>query len=111
MYIENKLNEKPNDHLILVLGSIACSSDMKDFISRKSSQESKAALKRISNQLSIVELIYNTLYKFSFLKFCTLAKRPEILKIMTYFVTKVESSLSEDEKIGVQILINECRSS
>ena len=111
LYIENKLNEKPNDHLILVLGSIASSSDMKDFISRKSSQESKAALKRISNQLSIVELIYNTLYKFSFSKFCTLAKSPEILKIMTYFVSKVESSFSEDEKIGVQILINECRSS
>ena len=111
LYFENKLNEKPNDHLILVLGSIACSSDMKDFISRKLSQESKAGFKKISNQLSIVELIYNTLYKFSFSKFCTLAKSPEILKIMTYFVTKVESSLSEDEKIGVQILINECRSS
>ena len=110
LYIKNKLNEKPNDHLVLVLGSIACSSDMKDFISRKPHQESKASLKRISNQLSIVELIYNTLYKFSFSKFKSLAKRPEMLTIMTYFVSRLENSFSEDEKIGVQILINQCRS-
>ena len=110
LYIKNKLNEKPNDRLVLVLGSIACSSDMKDFISRKPHQESKASLKRISNQLSIVELIYNTLYKFSFSKFKSQAKRPEMLTIMTYFVSRLENSFSEDEKIGVQILINQCRS-
>ena len=93
---------------MLTLGSIACSNDMKDMISHKSLLQMKTAQRQEKMQLNIVNQIYDTLYKFSLSKFSNLARRPEILNIMSYFVARFENSLTEDEKIGVQILINEC---
>ena len=63
--------------------------------------------KSYDNQLERVSHIHETLIKFSFSKYWMLAKRSEMLKIISYYYSRNEDLLTEDEKIGFQILLEE----
>ena len=107
LYIQNKFQEEPSDDFVLTLGSIACSRDMEEFLRSKSQMIFMTNQESYDNQLVKVSSIHETLSKFSFSKYQTLAKRPEMFKIMTYFLSRIEDSLTQDEKIGFQILFEE----
>ena len=52
-----------------------------------------------NNQLERVIHIHETLIKFSFSKYWMLTKRPEMLKIMSYYFSRTENLLNEDKKL------------
>ena len=107
-YIQSKFNEESTDNFVLILGSIAFSKDMKNLLQYKSNNASKAYKKIIQQKLKMVNQIKDILYKFSFSRYCKLAKSPEMYKIMTYFYSNKERSLIQDEEIGFEFLIDEC---
>ena len=93
---------------MLTLGGLACWDDMQNLLKSKSNTQLIARNEFEDYQLVKVNQIKEALHKFSFSKYCVLAKRPEMLNIMTYFINQTKDSLSHDERIGFQILFDKC---
>ena len=107
-YIQWKFNEEPTDGFVLTLGALACWGDMQDLLVSKFDTQLTASYEFDEQQLEIVNHIKEALHKFSFLKYCFLAKRPGMFSLMAYFSSQKEHSLSHDERIGFQILFEKC---
>ena len=81
---------------------------MKELISRKF--KIKAFNENNKKEyLTRIDEIYSTLSNFSVSKFSLLARNKLIYSLIIEFFNRKQDDLNEDESIGIQILLNECR--
>ena len=103
-YIKLKLNEDVTSNLVFMLGSISSPTIMTTLVGSLSSKLFNNVTK-ISYNLSHINKIHNTLYKFSLRRFSKLSISPDFYKLITFFYEEWATSLNSDEQMGVRFLI------
>mmetsp|Transcript_28737 Transcript_28737/g.32853 ORF Transcript_28737/g.32853 Transcript_28737/m.32853 type:complete len:106 (-) Transcript_28737:28-345(-) len=99
----------PNHDLILVLGSVILTKDMKHLIAGENIFCSTTEERK--HYLNKVDETHDVFYKFSLRKFKTLAHQPEFSRVFEHYKSSVDlSQLDDDTKIGFRLLSEECGS-
>ena len=108
IYIEIVFQEQATPEFVFILGSFISSKDMKNLIDNKSNSSFIDFIKKDYN-ITEVNKIYNTLYKFRLQNLEAFLRKECAQKLMHYFYKSEIKNLKEDELIGLQIVIDKIK--
>lgn len=103
-YVEVILKQEATPEYVFTFGSFINPKEMKRAINYNFNMDFEFTLQKIE-RLSRIEEIYDILYRFSISKFKRYAKKKIIRGLINHYI-RVQSEFSQDEKIGLQIILD-----
>lgn len=108
-YISLRLRVNYDGDYLITTGNFISSKDTSKLISNRTSSLYTEDEETRNQMLLENKEVHHTLYKFSFSKFQTLVKKNSIRDLIIRYSNEVDPlSLSEDETIGLGMLVTEC---
>ena len=108
-YVSLRMGMKCSRGYLFAFGSFMSSKEVHKLLNIKTSSLFTPLLERRNQMREDSEEVYDTLYKFSFSKYSKLVRSKDFKDLIIRYSKVVDhDTLSEDEAIGLGILVEEC---